>query len=562
MSKKTKRVADDVGVVDDDLNDKNNKRRKHADAETEANVEDSSSHSLQLSDVVKSRDLSSTVSSGDQGTKSVKFGLADILSVEHAVNNLQNALKTILTTAVDEEQLEQYKREEVESLEALMALQRSKITLAAMLKTLYNAGKLQIFDQITNFEELHGSLFTKEKVSLNVNAKAENSDEEIDNDDDDDLQDGQLPPLPPINDPAIRARVFLHKSLVKDKQFISGKEAIHTHNERLEFIGDSILNYIMSQICYNAFPDATEGEISQLRSKLISNATLQEWSVKYGFDQKLKIHTDDSIFNGKLKVYADVFEAYIGGLLTESPDNYTVAYRWLKKLAQPILKRGLSVERNKKSPKALNLNAKVELYSLIGYAGLGLQYKTIHKEIENGTSWFVVELRTKDNSLLGTGSAKNTKEAGIRAAMAALDNKELIEKYSRMRAAIPRSTSKVSLREGVDSLYNNPSQLNEDSIDSDKPSQIQTPTPTPTGSSGSSNSNNDTPQKLNNTSLPSSASSYYSSWDNNKNTKRSRSNNGQWKQDNYRQKSTYNSRPNSSGGSSYKNEGSYGSDRF
>lgn len=377
-----------------------------------------------------------------------KLALSSILSVEHAVNNLQSSLRTILSTAWDEQELAWFKsnKESIESNDVLLALERSKVTLAAMIKSLYAQGQLNILDQIVNFEQIQVPLSTNNKaVSLDIGDESFANDGYHEGSEDDDENVDRLPPLPPIEIASIRARVFTHKSLVKDKLFISEKEVIHTHNERLEFIGDSILNGIMSQIAYNAFPNATEGELSQLRSKLISNATLQKWAIAYGFDKSLKMNTDASIHKGKLKIYADVFEAYIGGLIVESPSNYSKVYKWLRALAFPIINSGITIEERR--TKELNMNAKSELYSLIGYAGLGLQYHTVLREIQNGTSWFKVQLRTKDNDLLGTGSAKNTKEAGIRAAMAALDNKELVEKYSLMRAAIPKSESKISLRD-------------------------------------------------------------------------------------------------------------------
>jgi ribonuclease-3 len=367
------------------------------------------------------------------------FGLSDILSVEHAVNNLQNAIKTIIAQSLDEYELDRFKaqKESLESPEVVLALQRSKLTLAAMLKTLYSQGKLNIFDQIVNFEQLQRPL-TSDEISLDI----ESHDEYDIDDNDADSVEKELPPLPQIENPTIRARVFIHKSLVKDKLFISESEVIHTHNERLEFLGDSVLNNIMSQIAYNTFPNATEGQLSQLRAKLISNATLQEWSTAYGFDKELKLNVDSSIYKGKMKIYADVFEAYIGGLITENAGNYTKIYKWLKSLAYPIINNGITMEQ--KGPKELNMSAKVELYSLIGYAGLGLHYQTVSRELQGGTSWFKVQVKTKDNEVLGTGSGKNTKEAGIRAAMAALEDKELIEKYSLLRASIPKTTSKIA----------------------------------------------------------------------------------------------------------------------
>ncbi|CDR43199.1 CYFA0S11e01332g1_1 [Cyberlindnera fabianii] len=393
---------------------------------------------------------------GSQEGPRTSLGLSDVLSIEHAVNNLQNALKTILEQALDIDELEAFKQkldkdEDAAPAEVVLALLRSKLSLAAHLKTLYTKDQLPIFDQIVDFEKLKNQGLSNDSVRLDLG-------EQLDTTHDDEpvkrRKDG-FPELPLIENPAIRARVFIHKSLVKDKLFISESEVIHAHNERLEFIGDSVLNNIMSLVVYNARPNATEGEMSQIRAKLISNVNLQRWAQAYGFHGELKMNTDDSIFKGKLKIYADVFEAYVGGLIMENPANYSKVYKWLKALAEPVIDGTEIVDfdgqvtnnPNNGNPKdkELNTNAKVELYSLIGYAGLGLHYDTIDRVINKNETMFKVQVKTKDNEILGTGVGKNTKEAGFRAAMDALDNKSIIEKFSQLRAAIPRDESKQSL---------------------------------------------------------------------------------------------------------------------
>ncbi|CCH44085.1 Ribonuclease 3 [Wickerhamomyces ciferrii] len=376
--------------------------------------------------------------------------LTDVLLIEHAVKNLQTSIDSILQSSPDNNGLKRMQNSITDETNPQLtaALQRYKMRLGAQLKTMYNEGELKIFDQILQFEEITDALeapkplkftaqFTPDDSGSSVTSSASSSTTSsfVAN------QNKDLPPIPEIKDPAIRARVFIHKSLIKDKLYLSKKEQLHSHNERLEFLGDSVLNNMMTQIAYHRFPDAAEGYLSILRTKLISNATLMKWSSAYGLDKELKKNTsEETLGHGKMKLYADVFEAYIGGLMTEDPSNYPVVYEWLKQLAEPILSLN---EPKKETRSEFRANAKMELYSLIGSASLGLHYECVERDQTVQPTKFVVELRTGAKDVLGKGEGENIKIAGTKAAMQALDDKELIEKYSLIRANTPRDTSKL-----------------------------------------------------------------------------------------------------------------------
>jgi ribonuclease-3 len=368
--------------------------------------------------------------------------LADTISLEYAVSALQQSIRTILASDLDEARLKVIKDQidKITSPQVLLALNRSKLPLAAKLKSSYDAKKLDLFDQILNFEEnsnitetrfgnpVLGSLSTELKVAGQTFDPATY----------------EVPALPEIKNPAIRAQVFVHKSCTNIRKYFNEKEQMRAHNERLEFLGDSVLNNIMTFILVNHHPYADEGELSQLRTRLINNATLTKWSMQYGLDKRLQYQTDDSILHGRKKIFADVFEAYVGGLTVDNSNNYSVIYEWLRQLALPILANnddGVTKRVNSNEKAELNLNSKVELYSLIGFARLGLKYECVEKSFEKDYTDFKVQVKVANGEVLGTGSGKNVKEAGMRAAMAVLANKEIIERYSRLRASIPREDS-------------------------------------------------------------------------------------------------------------------------
>lgn len=288
------------------------------------------------------------------------------------------------------------------------------------------------------------------------------------------------PKLPELEDVKIRARIFTHKSVIKDKDYLSSKDKAESHNERLEFLGDSILNYTMTTIIYEKFPHMNEGHMSILRMKLINNDIIREWAILYNFHKLLKINMDQTTSStmetNKYKFLSDVFEAYLGGLYEENnKKNLPLIKKWLKKLSAPMIQQYKNEIRQKveqsintstsnltvAQPTTYsstmlsnsqlgggsdyengNSNSKRLLYSLIGYANLGIHYHPVAKADPNG-SLAEVECRIADGSVLGKGYGKNLKIAGRRAAEAVLNNKELIEKYARLRASKPKEVTVV-----------------------------------------------------------------------------------------------------------------------
>lgn len=254
------------------------------------------------------------------------------------------------------------------------------------------------------------------------------------------------PKLPKIKNPVIRSKVFIHSSLINDKIILSEAQQVNANNERLEWLGDSIVNTLISIIIYNMFPNFSEGKLSKLRMNLISNDNLRKWSHIYGLDKELHIfkssNTKDNILPSNSKAFADVFEAYIGGLMEDNAEkNLPKIRKWLTKLSKPLIEKVIEdKDFSTTDDSQLNMNAKRDLYSLIGYAALNLHYFTKEYATKENPM-FLVQCKVGDGTVLGEGKGKNVKLAGIRAAMNVLDDKELIEKYALQRRSIPKSES-------------------------------------------------------------------------------------------------------------------------
>ncbi|KAJ8100879.1 ribonuclease III domain-containing protein [Lipomyces tetrasporus] len=237
------------------------------------------------------------------------------------------------------------------------------------------------------------------------------------------------PMLPEIKNPDIAKRIFVHRSLANELSKTSSESA--QHYERLEFIGDSFINHVMSRLVYLQFPGAREGELTTLRIHLISNSTLNTWAKLYGFDKRLLVSASAAKSTNVLvdvKSVADTFEAYVAGLLHDSADGAVIAEKWLTELATPTIR---NIKGTKMRAALVDKQAKNKLYDMIGTAKRSPEYNVLEGD---QTAGYIVSC-VLDGEELGRGWATNVKEAGLRAAMDALHSPTIIAKYRRLKIA-------------------------------------------------------------------------------------------------------------------------------
>jgi len=107
---------------------------------------------------------------------------------------------------------------------------------------------------------------------------------------------------------------FVHRSFVNEN-----KKIIEIHNERLEFLGDAILNLVVSEYLFKKFPKATEGELSFLRSQIVDSNSCMGYLRKLNLESYVLLgkgekQTED---RGRDSILADLFEAVIGAVFLD-----------------------------------------------------------------------------------------------------------------------------------------------------------------------------------------------------------------------------------------------------
>jgi ribonuclease III len=108
-------------------------------------------------------------------------------------------------------------------------------------------------------------------------------------------------------------QAFIHRSLLRE----NGGEAWRS-NERLEFLGDAIIGAIVARYLYERLPEATEGELTLLRTWLVRGTTLAEWAAALDLERHLRLGRSDERSGRRTRLLARTFEAVVGAVYADS----------------------------------------------------------------------------------------------------------------------------------------------------------------------------------------------------------------------------------------------------
>ena len=223
-----------------------------------------------------------------------------------------------------------------------------------------------------------------------------------------------LPPLVPIHNAKLRRQVFTTRSYAKG--LIDPKDPVPLvpHNEGLEFLGDSYLNILTSRLLFAFCPDLHEGELTIIRSSFISNDNLARLTQYYGLDKRLlRVEAPGASGSNKAqrKVFGDIFEAYLAGVILDSPNGANVARDWIWLLFKPmIMDYVVMIDMVPVDP-----NARTYLYAYLGQVPGSVIYRD-----EPATIGYKVRCELPATKIRAVGQGLRKQDAAARAAMAIL----------------------------------------------------------------------------------------------------------------------------------------------
>lgn len=116
-----------------------------------------------------------------------------------------------------------------------------------------------------------------------------------------------------FKDKALLALAFTHRSYINENKNVT------QHNERLEFLGDSVLGLLMAEHLYNHLPDTPEGDLSFLRSRLVEAEACVSYMQKLRVAQYILLGKGEKRNDGRGRdsIHADLFEAIIGAIFLD-----------------------------------------------------------------------------------------------------------------------------------------------------------------------------------------------------------------------------------------------------
>lgn len=189
------------------------------------------------------------------------------------------------------------------------------------------------------------------------------------------------------------------------KQALTHRSAAVKHNERLEFLGDAILNFIIAEALYHQFPKCNEGELSRMRATLVREPTLAGLAREFELGDYMALGPGELKSGGfrRESILADCVEAIIGAISLDSSLEITseIVQNWYKELLNQI-KPG----DNQKDPKT-------RLQEYLQGKHLPLPtYNVIDIKGEAHCQTFTVEctIQNIDCTFIGVGSSRRKAE--------------------------------------------------------------------------------------------------------------------------------------------------------
>ena len=217
-----------------------------------------------------------------------------------------------------------------------------------------------------------------------------------------------------FKDKILLRQAFTHRSYINE----NGSSSV-SHNERLEFLGDAVLELIVTDFLYKKYPTYTEGELTALRSALVNAIIISEVASDIGMNDYLLLSKGEAKDFGKARQYilANTYEAFIGAIYLDQ--GYNVVDKFVIKTLLP------------KTEEIVNKKLWRDAKSLIQekaqeFVSVTPAYKVLHESGPDHDKHFTVGVYF-GGDLIAEGKGKSKQEAEQKAAEAALKVKNWLD---------------------------------------------------------------------------------------------------------------------------------------
>ena len=218
-----------------------------------------------------------------------------------------------------------------------------------------------------------------------------------------------------FNNNALLEQAFIHRSFINENPRTG-----LVHNERLEFLGDAVLELVVTEYLYEKYPYQNEGDLTAYRSALVNAVTLGEVASSLGFNDVIKLSKGEAkdVHRARSSILADAYEAFVGALYLDQ--GYQAATLFITTTllgkTEDIIRKGLY-----KDAKSYVQEKSQEVYSLTP------NYKVLSEEGPDHDKLFLIGVYFGDEKV-AEGKGKSKQEAETFAARNALIQKGWIIK--------------------------------------------------------------------------------------------------------------------------------------
>ncbi|NLZ54578.1 MAG: ribonuclease III [Thermoanaerobacteraceae bacterium] len=203
-------------------------------------------------------------------------------------------------------------------------------------------------------------------------------------------------------------QAFIHPSLTNEKE-----KSHQDNNQRLEFLGDAVLELVVSEYLYRYYGFFTEGQMTKIRAITVCEPSLAKVAIQLGLGDYLILGKGEENTGGRHKssILADTLEALIGAIYIDK--NYGTAYNFIISNLETVILKAVDGE--------WGVDYKTNLQEILQRSDSDRVIYNVTKETgPDHDKVFYVDVVWK-NKVLGTGVGKSKKRAEQKAAKAALE---------------------------------------------------------------------------------------------------------------------------------------------
>ncbi|HEV8535160.1 MAG TPA: ribonuclease III [Candidatus Limnocylindria bacterium] len=200
-----------------------------------------------------------------------------------------------------------------------------------------------------------------------------------------------------FRDPVLLENALTHSSYLHEHAEEDARDF-----ERLEFLGDAVVDLVVGEELYRRFPDATEGELTALRAALVSSAALAEVGRRLGLPERARLGRGEEDTGGRARagLAASLYESVVGAIYLES--GLDEASELVRRTMGDAIAATVTAPR--KSPKTL-----LQEWAQAGHHPLPI-YRTLDVSGPEHRRGFVVQVEVAGNVAQGSGPSKRAAE--------------------------------------------------------------------------------------------------------------------------------------------------------